>query len=100
MWFPQWLGGTESTCNAGDTGNASLSLGSGRSPGGRHGNPLQYTYLGNTMDREVWQGTVHGITKESDRNKVTEHTHKSFQKFRPMHVKCTIMASVGSIHMP
>ena len=32
-------------------------------------------YLGNLMNREAWQGTVHGITKESDTNKVTEHMH-------------------------
>ena len=35
--------------------------GSGRSPGGGNGNPLQYSYLGNPMDREAWQATVHGI---------------------------------------
>ena len=85
---------------AGNVRDTDLIPGSRRSLGGRHGNPLQYTYLGNPTDREAWQGTVHGITKESDTNKVTEHTHKSFQKFRPMHVKCTIMASVGSICMP
>ena len=35
-------------------------------PGEGNGNPLQYSCLGNTMDRGVWQGTVHGISKESD----------------------------------
>ena len=34
-----------------------------RSPGGGHGNPLQYSYLENTMDRGAWQATVHGVTK-------------------------------------
>ena len=34
--------------------------------GEENGNPLQYSCLGNTMDRGVWQGTVHGISKESD----------------------------------
>ena len=37
--------------------------GSGRSPGEGHGNPLQYPYLGNPIDRGDWQATVHGITK-------------------------------------
>ena len=37
----------------------------GRSPGGRNGNPLQYSCLGSTMDRGAWQATVHGIAKES-----------------------------------
>ena len=37
--------------------------GSGRSPGGRHGNPLQYSCLGNPMDRGAWQATVHRVTQ-------------------------------------
>ena len=36
--------------------------GSGRSPAGGHGNPLQYSYLQNSMDR-VWHATVHGVSK-------------------------------------
>ena len=39
--------------------------GSGRSPGGGNGNPLQYFCLGNPMDRGAWQATVHGVSKES-----------------------------------
>ena len=35
----------------------------GRSPGGGHGNPLQYSCLENPMNRGVWQATVHGVTK-------------------------------------
>ena len=45
---------------AGDVG---LILGSGRSPGGGHGNPLQYSCLENPMDREALWATVHGVTK-------------------------------------
>ena len=41
-----------------------LSLESGRSPGGGHGNPLQYSCPENLMDREAWQATVHGVAKE------------------------------------
>ena len=52
MGFPQWLSGKESTCNAGATGNADSIPGLGRSPGGGHGNPLQYSCLKNPMDRE------------------------------------------------
>ena len=37
--------------------------GSGRSPGGGYGNPLQYSCLGNSMDREAWQITVQGVAK-------------------------------------
>ena len=48
--------------NAGDERDMSLIPGSGRSPGGGHGNPLQYC-LENSMDRGAWQATVHGVTK-------------------------------------
>ena len=56
----QWLRGKESTCNAGDAGDIDLIPGSGGSPEGGHGNLLQYSYLGNCMDRETWQAVVHG----------------------------------------
>ena len=39
---------------------------SGRSPGEGNGNPLQYSYLGNPMDRGAWGATVHGVSKEPD----------------------------------
>ena len=38
-----------------------LIPGLGRSPGEENGNPLQYSYLGNPMDRGAWQATVHGV---------------------------------------
>ena len=37
--------------------------GSGRSPGEGNGNPLWYSYLGNSMDRGAWQATVHGVAR-------------------------------------
>ena len=46
--------------NAGDVGSIP---GSGRSPGEGNGNPLQYSCLGNPMDRGAWQTTVHEVTK-------------------------------------
>ena len=49
------------SANAGDAGSIP---GSGRSPGGGNGNPLQYSCLGNPMDRGAWQATVYGVTKE------------------------------------
>ena len=52
--------------NAGITGDAGLITGSGRSPGVRNCNPLQYSCLGNPMDRGAWWATVHGVAKESD----------------------------------
>ena len=61
--LPRRLSGKESSCSAGDRGSIS---GSGRSPGEENDNLLQYSYLGNPMDRGAWQATVHGITKELD----------------------------------
>ena len=45
--------------NAGGIRDVGSILGSGRSPGGVHGNPLQYSCLGNLMDRGAWRATVH-----------------------------------------
>ena len=53
--------GKESACNKGDTGDTGSISGSGRSPGGGHGNPLQYSCLENPMDRGAWRATVHGV---------------------------------------
>ena len=49
-----------------NAGYAGLIPGSGRSPGGGNGTPLQYSCLENSMEVEVWQATVHGFTKELD----------------------------------
>ena len=48
---------------AGDTGDTVSAPGSGRFPGKGNENPLQYSCLGNPMDREACQTTVHGVTK-------------------------------------
>ena len=45
-----------------NTGDAGLIPGSGRFPGEGNGNLLQYSCLGNPMDRGAWQATVHGVT--------------------------------------
>ena len=52
--------------SAGDTGDVGLISGWGRSSGEGNGNPLQYSCLGNPMDRGTWQGTVDGFAKELD----------------------------------
>ena len=49
--------------NAGDIRDLGSIPGLGRSPGGGHGNPLQYACLENPMDRGAWEGTVHRVTK-------------------------------------
>ena len=49
--------------NAGDVRDADSIPGSGRSPGGGHGNPLQYSCLENPMDRGAWWAVIHGVAK-------------------------------------
>ena len=59
LGFPSGSAGKESACSAGDPGS---NPGLGRSPGEENGNPLQYSSLGNPMDRGAWQATVYGVT--------------------------------------
>ena len=58
--FPGGSDDEESACNARDQGSVP---GSGRFPGEGNGNPLWYSRLENSMDREAWQATVHRITE-------------------------------------
>ena len=51
------------SANAGDLDSIS---GSGRSPGGGNGNPLQYSCLGNPMDKGTLWATIHGVAEELD----------------------------------
>ena len=62
--FPGGSDGKESACNAEDLGSIP---GLGRSSGEGNGNPLQYSCLGNPMDRGAWWVTVHGATKSQTR---------------------------------
>ena len=63
LGLSRWLSDKESACNAGDVGSISRS---GRTLGEGNGNALQYACMGNPLDREAWQDTVHGTAKESD----------------------------------
>ena len=56
--------------NAGDLRDMGSIPGVGRSPGGGHGNPLQYSFLENPMDRGAWRATVHRVA-ESDMTEAT-----------------------------
>ena len=49
--------------NAGDIRDTGSTPGLGRAPGGKHGNPLQYSCLENSMDGEAWWATVHRVAK-------------------------------------
>ena len=57
-----------------NTGDMGSIPGLGRSPGEENGNPLQYSYLENSMDRGAWRATVHGVTKSQTRLSDLAHT--------------------------
>ena len=69
--------GKESAWNAGDSGSIP---GLGRSPGERNGNPLQYSCLGNPMDRGAWHATVYEVTK--GRTQLSDYHTQRNQLFR------------------
>ena len=70
LWdFTAASDGKESACNVVDPGSIP---GSGRSPGGGHGSPVQYSCLENPMDRGAWWALFHRVT-ESDMAEATEH---------------------------
>ena len=64
--LPRWLSGKESTCQCRKGKRHGFDPQVSKSPWRRNGNPLQYSGLGNPMDRGAWQATVHGVAKESD----------------------------------
>ena len=61
--LPRWIRGKESACSAEAAGDVGMIPGSGRSPGGGYGNPLQYSCLENPMDRRAWWAAVHTVAK-------------------------------------
>ena len=72
IWgFPSDLVVKNPPDNAGDMGLIPELI---RSPGGGNSNPLQYSCLGNPMNRGAWWASVHGVTKESD---TTEQLNKN-----------------------
>ena len=74
--FPCGLGGKESACSEGDLGSIP---GLGRHPGEGNGYPLQYSRMENSMDRGVWQATVHGVAESDTTHQLSLHTITSLQ---------------------
>ena len=64
--FPGGTSSEEPTCQCRKHKRCGFNPWSGRSPGGGHGNPLQYSCLENPLGRGAWQATVHEVAKESD----------------------------------
>jgi len=65
----EWVAISFLPANVGDVRDAGSIPGLGRSPGGRHGKPLQYSCLENPMDRGAWWASVHGIAKSQTQPK-------------------------------
>ena len=68
--------------NAGDVRNTGSIPGLGRSPGGEHGNPLQYSCLENPMNRGAWWDMVHWVAKSQTRLKQLRTNIKYSQVIR------------------
>ena len=62
-----WVSQVAVVKNPANAGDAGLIPGSGRSPREENGNSLQYSCLGNPMDRGTWWATVHGVAKSRTR---------------------------------
>ena len=68
-----FTGGSVAKNPPANAGGMGLILGSGRYPGERNGNSLQYSYLGNPMDRGAWWAIVHGLTTTKQQHSITPH---------------------------
>ena len=64
--------------NAEDIQDAGSVPRSERSPGEGNGNPLQYSCLGNSVDKRAWWATVHGVAKESNMTATKQHVNKYY----------------------
>ena len=69
--------------NGGDSRDTGSIPALGRSPGEGNGDPLQYSCLGNPVDRGIWQSTVHGVTKSWAQLSTCTHTHTKIEEYLP-----------------
>ena len=84
-----FLGGSlikNPSAHVGDTGDVGSTPGLGRSPGEGNSNPLQYSCLGNPMDRGAWRAIAQGVTKSWTRLSMRVHMHVFLNRVqrRPM----------------
>ena len=71
--------------SSGDLGDLGSIPKLGRSPGGGHGNPLQYSCLENPMDRKAWSAQVHGAAKSLTRKRrLSKHTCSNLNEYNTM----------------
>ena len=83
-----------SLANAGDARDVGLIPVSGRSPGEGSVNPLQYSCLEHSMDREPWQATVYGVTKSWTQLSARTHTHTHTHPYLLSQESCSVFHSV------
>ena len=96
--LPQWLSSKESTCNAGDLRDLGLIPVSGKSLGGRHGNPLLYSCLEYPMHRGAWPDTVRRVTQSRTQLKrfsLPTRTHAYFTYYLCIFQPCRIPLSIS-----
>ena len=117
MTFQGFLGSSvvkNLPANTGDTKDSDLIPGSGRSPGGGRGNPLQYSCLENHMDKGAWQATVHRVAENwTQLKQLSMHTmtfppilqvgmslllYKNFCKLYPSMVQMNLFAGQEERH--
>ena len=77
--FPGDAGGKEPACQCRRCKRRRFDPGSGRSPGGGHSNPLQYSCLENLIERGAWQATVHRLKRrlKLDTTEATQHKYQA-----------------------
>ena len=92
--FPGGTNGKEPTCQCRRHRDSGSVPWFGRSPGGGHSNPLQYSCLENPMDRGAWWATVHRVAKGQTQLKQLSTHHTAFPVFK--HASCTLLNQLHS----
>ena len=97
MCFPGGASGKEPTCQCRKARDTGLIPGLGKSPGGGHRNPLQYSCLKNPMDRGAWQATVQRVTQGQTRLKqLRTHACRHIHVYKMLHY----LNMVGKLDFP
>ena len=87
--YPGFPGGSVVKNLPANAGDAGWTPASGRSPGEGNNNTLQYSCLGNPLDREAWWATVHKVMKESDTTWRLNNNNNFFKDIMLLHTQQT-----------
>ena len=102
LWgFPGSASGKEPTSSAGDVRDSDLILWLGRSPGGGHGNPLQYSCLENHMERGAWWATVHRVARSwTWLKRLSMHAHVQYSIiYITLFIYLSVDGHLGCFHL-